>query len=77
MQLLELLELFQTYIRDEADVWKTWVTDYTNNSDWTTGQTLDGFKHFPFDNIITFAQRQQTRLETALNDRLQVGVIQA
>ena len=72
VQLRELLDLFKTNIETEATKWNTWTTDYITNTAYVTGQTLQDFQNFQFDSIVTFAQRQQTRLETALNDRLQV-----
>ena len=67
-----MLEQFQVEIETEAAKWGGWTKDYISNKAYVTGQTLQDFQKFPFDNIVTFAQRQQTRLETALNDRIQV-----
>ena len=72
VQLRDLLEKFQDYIETEAAKWSGWIKDYISNKAYVTGQTLQDFENFPFDNIVTFAQRQQIRLETALNDRIQV-----
>ena len=74
VQLREILELLRTYIETEATNWNKWTSDYISNPEYTKGQTLQDFENFPFDDIVMFAQRQQTRLETALNDRLQVGI---
>ena len=72
VQLKDLLEKFQYYIETEVAKWSGWTKDYISNKAYVTGQTLQDFENFPFDNIVTFAQRQQIRLETALNDRIQV-----
>ncbi len=72
VQLVALLKDFQKYIKQEADKWDTWAENYRLNTQYVTGQTLDAFKNFPFDEIVAYSLRQQTRLESALNDRLQV-----
>ena len=72
VQLRDLLEKFQDYIETEAAKWGGWTKDYISNKAYVTERTLQDFENIPFDNIVTFAQRQQTRLETALNDRIQV-----
>ena len=75
VQLRELLQQFQQSIERESTKWNKWTDDYISNTEYVTGQTLEGFEKFPFDSIVTFAQRQQTRLETALNDRIQVYIL--